>query len=75
MLVFMCGLQAVLANLNVMCSSQAAAHNLGATLGQAVSQAIPSGFGPSPCGLFQGTALSLKYAHKVSMQRRECTWL
>lgn len=62
----MCCLQAVLANLNVMCSSEVEAQKLGAAVEQTVNQAIPSSFGPSPCALFQGRAFSLQHAQTVT---------
>ena len=45
-----------MANLNTMCNSQVEAQRLGAAVGQAVQEAIPSTFGPNPCALFEGTS-------------------
>ena len=53
-----CLLQATSAPLQLLCNTQIAAQSL--NTGQAVSSAIPSVFGPQPCGTFQGTGLHFR---------------
>ena len=66
----LCCLQAALANLNTMCSSQDAAQVMRLAVGQAVGAAIPSSFGPSPCALLQGINMHLYCTYKHKLQQR-----
>ena len=55
-------LQVQTAPLQLLCKTQIAAQSISGSAGQAVTNAIPSSFGPSPCKLFEGERLLLMCA-------------